>query len=265
MLIRLRFWWFILECRMMRQVLVRRGEPMGCERILAIVPAYNEADSLPHVVRDLRSVGLPLDIVVIDDGSQDETSAVARQLGVAVVTLPFNLGIGGAHQTGFQYAVTWGYACAVQFDGDGQHLAREIPALLKPLEAGIADVVVGSRFAIKGHGYRQGSARRIGSITLAGLVRLLGGHPYTDVTSGFRALNARALHVAAADYPQDFPEPESFLTFRRYRIRVAEVHTEMQGRVGGVSSIHLWRSVYYMVKVTLALCIERLRAPLRGV
>ena len=238
---------------------------MHGERILAIVPAYNEADALPHVVRDLRSIDVPLDIVVVDDGSKDDTAAVARRLGVAVVSLPFNLGIGGAHQTGFQYAVAWGYDRAVQFDGDGQHLAREIPTLLKPLEEGVADVVVGSRFAIKGHGYRQGSARRIGSITLAWLVRLLGGRTYTDVTSGFRALNGHALHVAAADYPQDFPEPESLLTFRRYRLRVAEVYTPMQGRIGGVSSIHLWKSVYYMLKVTLALCIERLRAPLRGI
>jgi glycosyltransferase involved in cell wall biosynthesis len=238
---------------------------MKHQRILAIVPAYNEAEALPHVVQDLRSLDLPLDIIVIDDGSRDATAAVARQLGVAVVTLPFNLGIGGAHQTGFQYAVNRGYELAVQFDGDGQHLAREIPTLLKPLEAGLADVVVGSRFAIKGHGYRQGIARRTGGVMLALLVRLLGGHPYTDVTSGFRALSGHALHVAAADYPQDFPEPESFLTFRRYHLRVAEVFTPMRGRVGGVSSIRIWNSIYYMVKVTLALCIERLRAPLRGV
>lgn len=238
---------------------------MQRQRIVAIVPAYNEAASLPHVVRDLRGGPVPIDIVVIDDGSKDETSAVARQLGVAVVTLPFNLGIGGAHQTGFQYAVESGYDIAVQFDGDGQHLAREIPALLEPIVEGAADVVVGSRFAIKGHGYRGGRSRRAGGIMLSGLIRILSGHVYTDVTSGFRALNAHALHVAAADYPQDFPEPESLLTFRRYNLRVSEVHTAMQGRVGGVSSINLGRSAYYMIKVTLALCIERLRAPLRGV
>jgi glycosyltransferase involved in cell wall biosynthesis len=238
---------------------------MQRQRIVAIVPAYNEAASLPYVVRDLRGSGLPMDIVVVDDGSRDETSAVARQLGVAVVTLPFNLGIGGAHQTGFQYAVEWGYEIAVQFDGDGQHLAREIPALLGPIEEGVADVVVGSRFAIKGHGYRGARTRRLGGVMLSGLIRMLSGQVHTDVTSGFRALDARALHVAAADYPQDFPEPESLLTFRRYNLRVTEVHAAMQGRVGGVSSINLWRSVYYMVKVTLALCIERLRAPLRGV
>lgn len=238
---------------------------MQRQRIVAIVPAYNEADALPHVVRDLRNGPVPLDIVVVDDGSKDDTSAVARRLGVAVVTLPFNLGIGGAHQTGFQYAVAWGYEIAVQFDGDGQHLAREIPALLVPLDAGKADVVVGSRFAIKGHGYRGARSRRAGGKMLSGLIRLLSGHVYTDVTSGFRALNARALHVAAADYPQDFPEPESLLTFRRYNLRVTEVLTAMQGRVGGISSINLWRSAYYMIKVTLALCIERLRAPLRGV
>jgi len=238
---------------------------MQRQRIVAIVPAYNEAASLPHVVRDLRGSALPMDIVVIDDGSRDETSAVARQLGVPVVTLPFNLGIGGAHQTGFQYAVQWGYEIAVQFDGDGQHLAREIPALLAPIEEGDADVVVGSRFAIKGHGYQGARTRRLGGVMLSGLIRMLSGQVYTDVTSGFRALNAHALHVAAADYPQDFPEPESLLTFRRYNLRVAEVHAAMQGRVGGVSSINVWRSVYYMIKVTLALCIERLRAPLRGV
>lgn len=238
---------------------------MQRQRIIAIVPAYNEAASLPHVVRDLRSGSLGIDIAVIDDGSKDDTSAIARRLGVAVVTLPFNLGIGGAHQTGFQYAVEWGYDIAVQFDGDGQHLAREIPALIAPIEAGGADVVVGSRFAIKEHGYCGGRTRRAGGVMLSTLIRLLSGHVYTDVTSGFRALNARALHVAAADYPQDFPEPESLLTFRRYNLRVSEVHTAMQERVGGVSSINLWRSAYYMIKVTLALCIERLRAPLRGV
>jgi glycosyltransferase involved in cell wall biosynthesis len=238
---------------------------MQRQRIVAIVPAYNEAASLPHVVRDLRGGPVPLDIVVIDDGSKDETSAVARQLGVAVVALPFNLGIGGAHQTGFQYAVACGYEIAVQFDGDGQHLAREIATLLGPIEAGTADVVVGSRFAIKGHGYRGGRSRRAGGIMLSCLIRLLSGHIYTDVTSGFRALNAHALHVAAADYPQDFPEPESLLTFRRYNLRVSEVHTAMQERVGGISSINRWRAPYYMIKVTLALCVERLRAPLRGV
>lgn len=238
---------------------------MQDQRIVAIVPAYNEAASLPHVVRDLRSSPLGIDIVVVDDGSTDDTSAIARQLGVAVVTLPFNLGIGGAHQTGFQYAVARGYDIAVQFDGDGQHLAREIPALIAPIAAGSADVVVGSRFAIKGHGYRGGRTRRVGGVMLSLLIRLLSGHSYTDVTSGFRALNARALHVAAADYPQDFPEPESLLTFRRYNLRVSEVHAAMQERVGGVSSINIGRSMYYMIKVTLALCIERLRAPLRGV
>ncbi|MGI8689053.1 MAG: glycosyltransferase family 2 protein [Thermomicrobiales bacterium] len=238
---------------------------MQDQRIVAIVPAYNEAASLPHVVRDLRSNPLGIDIVVVDDGSKDDTSAIARQLGVAVITLPFNLGIGGAHQTGFQYAVAQGYDIAVQFDGDGQHLAREIPALIAPIAAGSADVVVGSRFAIKGHGYRGGRTRRAGGVMLSTLIRLLSGHAYTDVTSGFRALNARALHVAAADYPQDFPEPESLLTFRRYNLRVSEVYAAMQGRVGGVSSINIGRSMYYMIKVTLALCIERLRAPLRGV
>ena len=217
---------------------------MQRQRIVAIVPAYNEAASLPHVVRDLRAGPVPLDIVVLDDGSTDETAAVARRLGVAVVTHPFNLGIGGAHQTGFRYALAWGYTIAVQFDGDGQHLAREIPALLGPLERGTADVVVGSRFAARGHGYRGGRSRRAGGVLLAGLIRALSGQVYTDVTSGVRALGERALQVAAADYPQDFPEPESLLTFRRYALRVGEVGVAMQGRVGGVSSLHPWRSVY---------------------
>jgi len=178
---------------------------MQRQRIIAIVPAYNEAASLPHVVRDLRSSVPGIDILVVDDGSKDDTSAVARQLGVAVVTLPFNLGIGGAHQTGFQYAVAWGYDIAVQFDGDGQHLAREIPLLLGPIERGSADVVVGSRFAIKGHGYRGGPARRAGGIMLSTLIRLLSGHVYTDVTSGFRALNARALHDRGGGLPAGLP------------------------------------------------------------
>lgn len=234
-------------------------------RILAILPAYNEAESLPHTIRDLWGGPAAVDIVVVDDGSRDETTAVARGLGVAVLTLPFNLGIGGAVQTGFRYAHRHGYDIAFQFDSDGQHFAREIPGLIAPILAGAADVTIGSRFAGQIQSYRQTMTRRTGGMLLSTLVYVLGGTRYTDVTSGFRAYNARALSVVVHDYPQDFPEPESLLTCRRYNLRVAEVPVEMGHRVGGVSSINLWKSGYYMVKVSLALCIERLRTRERGV
>jgi len=234
-------------------------------RILAILPAFNEAESLPHTVRDLRSGPVPVDIVVVDDGSRDATTAIASELGVVVLTLPFNLGIGGAVQTGFRYAHHYGYDIAFQFDSDGQHFAREIPALIAPINAGMADVTIGSRFAGEMQSYRQSTTRRAGGRLLSTLVYLLGGTRYTDVTSGFRAYNAKALNIVVHDYPQDFPEPESLLTCRRYNLRVAEVPVEMGHRVGGVSSINLWKSGSYMVKVSLALCIERMRTRERGV
>ena len=234
-------------------------------RILAILPAFNEAESLSHTIRDLRTGPVPVDIVVVDDGSRDATTRVAHELGVAVLTLPFNLGIGGAVQTGFRYAHRHGYDIAFQFDSDGQHFAREIPALIAPITVRQADVTVGSRFVGQTQTYRQTTTRRAGGMLLSTLIYLLGGTRYTDVTSGFRAYNAKALGVVVHDYPQDFPEPESLLTCRRYNLRVAEVPVEMGHRVGGVSSINTWKSLYYMIKVSLALCIERLRTRERGV
>ncbi len=165
-------------------------------RILAILPAFNEAESLPHTVRDLRSGPVPVDIVVVDDGSRDATTAIAGELGVAVLTLPFNLGIGGAVQTGFRYAHHYGYDIAFQFDSDGQHFAREIPALIAPINAGTADVTIGSRFAGETQTYRQSTTRRAGGMLLSTLIYLLGGTRYTDVTSGFRAYNAKALTLS---------------------------------------------------------------------
>lgn len=243
---------------------VLEGVIMPPARVLVIVPAYNEFASLPHVIRDLHAGPVPAEIVVIDDGSRDQTAAVACQLGVPVVSLPYNLGIGGAVQTGFRYAVERSYEIAIQFDGDGQHLAGEIPALLQPILNETADVVVGSRFALKQGEYRSSFARRAGSMLLAQLIHVLSGRHYTDVTSGFRAYNARALAVVAADYPQDFPEPESLLTLCRYDLRVCEVPVAMRARVGGTSSLNAWRAGYYMVKVGLALCVERLRTRQQG-
>lgn len=237
---------------------------MPSARVLVIVPAYNEFASLPHVILDLRAGPVATDIVIVDDGSRDHTAAIARQMSVAVISLPFNLGIGGAVQTGFRYGVERAYDIAIQFDGDGQHLASEIPVLLKPILSGNADVVVGSRFASKRREYPSSFARRAGSIVLSQLIRFLSRRHYTDVTSGFRAYNARALAVVAADYPQDFPEPESLLTLCRYGLRVCEVPVTMRARMGGASSLHVWRAGYYMVKVGLALCVERLRTRQQG-
>ena len=231
------------------------------ERRLAIVPARNEEDAVAKVVAELRSFDPHLDVVVIDDGSEDSTAARAEAAGAAVVSLPFNLGIGGAVQTGFKYALEHGYETVLRLDGDGQHDPRQIPNLLAPLLRGEADVVVGSRFAEGGSDYKAPLARRAGIRWFAQLVSLLTGQKLTDTTSGFQAVNARAIRLFAADYPHDYPEVEAVRPLQREpgRLRILEVPALMRGRETGRSSITLVRSLYYAVKVTLALFVGMFR------
>ena len=225
------------------------------DRCLAIVPARNEAEAVGRVIAELRAFDPGIDVLGIDDGSTDETAARAGAAGAIVLRLPYNLGIGGAVQTGFKYALAHGYGTVVRLDGDGQHDPGEIPKLLQPLARDEADVVVGSRFASGEGDYRPPFARRAGIRWFAGLVSLLTGQKLTDTTSGFQAVNARAIRLFAADYPHDYPEVEAAVMLVRHRLRIVEVPARMRGRETGSSSITALRSLYYAVKVTLALFV----------
>lgn len=231
---------------------------MSEPRRIAIVPAYREEAAIAGVVAEIRAFDPGLDVVVVDDGSPDGTSEAARATGAAVVRLPFNLGIGGAVQTGFKYALAGGYDLAVRLDGDGQHDPTELPKLWGPVLAGEADIVVGSRFAGAG-GYRAPVARRLGIGLFARIVSVLVRQRVTDTTSGFQALNRKGIALFAADYPHDYPEVEATVMVVRHRLRLLEVPVRMREREHGSSSITALRSAYYVVKVMLALFIGLFR------
>ena len=227
-------------------------------RRMAIVPALNEAQTIASVVAEIRAVDPGLEILVIDDGSTDDTLAEARRAGALVARLPYNVGIGGAVQTGYQYARDHGFQIAVQVDADGQHDPAEIPKLLAPLLEDRADMVVGSRF-VGDAGYRVPRSRRIGIVIFSRIVSLIVRQRVTDTTSGFRAVNRLGILLFATDYPHDYPEVEATVLVFRHRLRLAEVAVQMRTRASGRSSITALRSFYYMVKVTLALLIGLFR------
>ena len=227
-------------------------------RSIAIVPAYNEAESLGSVLEEIRAADPELEVVVVNDGSTDATASVAAAAGAAVVNLPFNVGIGGAVQTGYQYALEHGFEVAIQVDADGQHDPREIGLVLAPILDGQADLVVGTRF-VEGGGYRGTHLRRVGIRIFAAVVSLLVGQRVSDTTSGFRAVNRKALKLFAAEYPHDYPEVESIVLLSRHHLRMLEVPVQMRVRETGNSSITAMRSAYYMIKVLLALFIGMFR------
>jgi glycosyltransferase involved in cell wall biosynthesis len=229
-------------------------------RRIAIVPALNEEASIGAVVDEIRAVDPSFEILVVDDGSTDGTAAVAAARGARVVSLPFNLGIGGAMQTGYRFALEHGYDVAVQVDGDGQHDPADLPALLTPLLAGEADLVVGSRFAGRGR-YRAPLCRRAGMRFFAWTASRLAGQELTDTTSGFRAVNRRGIALFADEYPHDYPEVEAVVTVARARLRLAEVPVAMRDRVGGRSSLAGLTGPYYVVKVLVAVLVGLLRRP----
>jgi glycosyltransferase involved in cell wall biosynthesis len=222
------------------------------------VPAFNEADAIASVISEIRSADPELEIVVIDDGSTDSTARLAREAGASVVQLAYNLGIGGAVQTGYQYARDHGFDLAVQIDGDGQHDPSEVPALIGPILDGDADMVVGSRFT-EDPRYRGTLPRRIGIRIFARLVSLIVRRRLTDTTSGFRAVNRHGIRLFALDYPHDYPEVEAIVLLFRHRLRMVEVPVRMRDRRTGESSITALRSIYYMAKVTLALFVGLFR------
>jgi glycosyltransferase involved in cell wall biosynthesis len=227
-------------------------------RRIAVIPAFNEEDSIAGVISELGAADPGFEVVVVDDGSRDRTAQFAAAAGAQVVRHPYNLGIGGAVQTGLQYARDHDFDVAVQVDGDAQHDPAEIPKILAPIIEGNADVVVGSRFLGEGE-YEPPVTRLLGIRLLARLVSVLIRQRVTDTTSGFRASNRRAISLFAADYPHDYPEVEAMVLVFRHRLKLVEVPVHMRIRGAGESSITFWRSAYYMLKVLLALFVGLFR------
>jgi glycosyltransferase involved in cell wall biosynthesis len=229
-------------------------------RYLAVVPAYNEAATVGGVIRSIREHAPDFDILVIDDGSTDDTAGVAEASGARVLRHPFNLGIGGAVQSGFAFALEGGYRRMVQVDGDGQHDPGEIEKLMSEMERDPSiDMVCGSRFLINGH-YPAPISRRTGIHLFAFILSRIVGQRVSDPTSGFRLCNRRAIALFARDYPHDYPEVESVVMLHFHRLRMREIPVRMFQRGGGVSSINSGKSVYYMLKVLLAIFIGLARA-----
>ena len=225
---------------------------------IVIIPAYNEISNIEFTVNDILTNAPGFDYVIINDCSQDGTMRYCAERGMNIINLPVNLGIGGAVQTGYLYAWRNGYDVAVQFDGDGQHDASYLNGMADYLEEYKADMVIGSRF-IKKEGFQSTGLRRFGIKYFSIMIRLLTGKTVLDVTSGMRMVNRDVMKIYSEDYPVDYPEPESVVTILNMGKKVCEVPVVMRERQGGVSSISPRKSVYYMVKVTLAILMERLR------
>ncbi len=233
-------------------------------RVLIIVPAFNESGAIENTVREVLAACVTLtdmdaDVLVVDDGSSDDTALRAAAAGAMVVRLPFNLGIGGAVQTGYRYACAHDHDIAVQVDGDGQHDPSYVGRLCLPLIAGHADMVSGSRFLAGKEGFRSSTLRRLGIRFFCLLIRFLTGFAVTDPTSGFRACNRRLIEVFADHYPGDYPEPEAIVVARRLGHALTEIPVIMRARSSGTSSISALRSVQYMVKVSGAILLHTLK------
>lgn len=226
-------------------------------KILLIIPAYNEEDSIAYIVEDIIKNYPEYDYVVINDGSNDETSKILKENQYNYISLPINLGIGGAVQMGYIYAREKDYDIAIQVDGDGQHNVSYVRDLIKPIINGEADITIGSRFILK-DGFQSSKTRRMGIFFLSWLIKILSGVNVKDVTSGFRAVNRRFISIYANDYPYDYPEPEAIISAKMHGGRIIEIPVQMRERYGGESSITLRKSIYYMIKVTLALLICRI-------
>jgi len=227
-------------------------------RVLVVIPAYNEAPSLEGVIRGVRAAVPEATVAVVNDGSTDATGAVGERLGAVVLHLSHNMGIGVAEQTGLQFALRAGYDLVVRADGDGQHEATDVSRLVDTLRTTGADLVIGSRYLTPG-GYRTSRPRRLASAVLNVAVRAACGASITDPTSGFRAFGPRAIRLCARLHPFDYPEPESVVLLVRAGLHVRELPVTMHPRQSGRSSISVARSVYYMVKVLLAIGVGVLR------
>lgn len=224
---------------------------------IIIIPAYNEAENIAKVIEGIKTLEEEFDYIIINDGSTDDTQKVCEDMAYNVVRLPINSGIGVAVQTGYKYALQNDYDIAIQIDGDGQHDVNYLKKIVSPLETGEADVVIGSRF-LEYEGFQSSGARRVGIRLLSFFIWLCTGVKVKDVTSGFRAVDRKFIRIFADDYSKDYPEPEAIVTAKMYGGRIVEIPVVMKERENGSSSITLWKSVYYMVKVTLAIFVKRI-------
>ncbi len=231
-------------------------------KIAAIVPAYNEETSIAAVVEDILQLAsaqkLLITVVVVNDCSKDATSDIISKLNCVALHLPVNLGIGGAVQTGFKFAVENGFDCAIQIDGDGQHPASEIPKLIRAAQEQQLDVVIGSRFISKS-GFQSSATRRLGINYFKWLNRFLVGVLINDSTSGFRLINKKTLEIVSENYPDEYPEPEAIILYALQHLKIGEVAVQMKERQGGTSSIGAFSSIYYMFKVSLAIMYTFIR------
>jgi glycosyltransferase involved in cell wall biosynthesis len=225
---------------------------------LIIIPAYNESENIVGTVEDIKKNAPDFDYVVINDCSTDNTLQILKEHDYNYVSLPINLGIGGAVQTGYKYAEKYGYDIAVQVDGDGQHDPAFLAKMADYLEERDLDMVIGSRFIDK-EGFQSSFMRRVGIVYFTGLIKLLTGKTITDPTSGLRLAGKKVIKLFAENYPKDYPEPETAVTAINHGMKIEEIPVIMRARQGGVSSITMKKSVYYMVKVTIAIIIEALR------
>ncbi|HIT91072.1 MAG TPA: glycosyltransferase family 2 protein [Candidatus Merdenecus merdavium] len=225
---------------------------------LIIIPAYNEMESIVSTVRDVQENAQGFDYIIINDCSTDDTKKICDEHNFNYIDLPINLGIGGAVQTGYLYAKNNGYDIAVQVDGDGQHDPSFLDTMAKELTENKLDMIIGSRFIDK-EGFQSSGMRRMGIKFFTFLIKILTGEKVTDPTSGLRMVGANIIDEFAQDYPKDYPEPESIVAILRKDMKIKEIPVRMRERSGGVSSISIKRSVYYMVKVSLAIILECLR------
>lgn len=229
---------------------------MQNKRILVVIPAYNEARAIRFLVKEIKAKHPQVSILVVNDGSSDQTRQEAEAAGASVVSLPYNLGIGGAVQTGFKIADEEDFDVAVQMDGDAQHDPASLKDLLEPILANKLDLCIGSRFLDPNSVFQSTFLRRIGIRFFSFLLRCLMGTRLTDPTSGYRAINKKLIHEFARYYPADFPEPEAIKMAKRLGARIGEVPVKMMKRLGGISSIRYAKPIYYMIKVTFAILID---------
>ena len=230
-------------------------------RVLVVVPAFDEEESLPATLAEIRARAPGVDIVVVDDGSGDGTRDVARAAGVPVLALPVNLGVGAALQTGFLHALEEGYDVAVQLDADGQHDPADLAKLLAPIEAGRANLSIGSRYVDGASGYHAPVLRRIGMVLFSALATAVTGRPLKDTTSGYRAYDRGVMELCRADFPQDYPDAPLLIQLARAGFVLEEVPVAMRPRTRGQSFYTWTKSLYYPYKTLLASLVMLLRRP----
>ncbi len=227
-------------------------------KVLVIIPCYNEQENIVRVVNQLKAANPDVDYVVINDCSTDNSELICKKNRLNYLSFPYNLGIGGTVQCGYQYALEHGYDIAVQIDGDGQHNPDHLKDVIEPVSSGKADMCIGSRF-VKREGFQSSALRRLGINIISAVILILTGKRVKDVTSGFRACGKNLIEFYSREYAQDFPEPEAILAAVKNGFVVAEVPVVMEERFAGISSINALKSPYYMIKVILSLIVGWLK------